>query len=159
METMSNKHTPIEQWIEEKSNDYSNAFYYGTVKNAYSSACIDLLDYLGLQDIVDPKNNIRHLEFRANEGLEISKEFEDFKENVERLSLKYSFKIESLEAENEKLKEALKEISNIFKPKELSIWDFVEEVRNKAKEALKDDQEPPTWEARDAWEGGFADNH
>jgi chromosome segregation ATPase len=70
--------------------------------------------------------------------------------------------IDKLQAENQRLKEALKEIGNTFKPLELSLWDFVDELRDKAKQALKgevEEQEPPTWEARDAWDGGFADNH
>ena len=108
--TMSNKHTPIKQWIEDAESKASIESPLYNAKHGFKNGCYQLLTYLGLQDINDPKNHIRHLEFRANEGLETSKEFEDFKENAERLSLKYSFKIESLEAENERLKAALTNI-------------------------------------------------
>lgn len=119
--TMSNKHTPIEQWIEENQDRICvemkdvMPFVLPEKVEPYVIEAIEygfeeLLTYLGLQDIDDPKNHIRHLEFRANEGLQTSKELEDFKENAERLSLKYSFKIESLEAENERLKAALTNI-------------------------------------------------
>jgi len=108
--TMSNKHTPIKQWIEDAESKASIESPLYNAKHGFKNGCYQLLTYLGLQDINDPKNHIRHLEFRANEGLQTSKELEDFKENAERLSLKYSFKIESLEAENERLKELLKKI-------------------------------------------------
>jgi hypothetical protein len=123
---MDSKQTPIEQWIEENRLKYDISEQKrigGIAAIHFSDACKELLTYLGLQDINDPKNHIRHLEFRANEGLQTSKELEDFKENAERLSLKYSFKIESLEVENERLKSVLKTLK---KDAEMAIsgeWD------------------------------------
>lgn len=52
------------------------------------------------------------------------------------LMFDYVAKNRLLETENERLKNVLKEIGNTFKPKELSMWDFVDILRDKAKQAL-----------------------
>ncbi len=52
------------------------------------------------------------------------------------LMFEYVTKNRLLETENERLKNVLKEIGNTFKPKELSMWDFVDILRDKAKQAL-----------------------
>lgn len=111
---MSQVKTEIEKWIEKEGLNYNEP----NSTNKYVLGMYRMLTYLGLSDIHDPKNHIRHLEFRANEGLEVSKEFEDFKENAERLSLKYTFKIElqeeqiaQLKAENTELKEGIQKLT------------------------------------------------
>jgi len=58
------------------------------------------------------------------------------------LMFDYVAKNRLLEAENERLKNVLKEIGNTFKPLELSMWDFVDILRDKAKQAYKEETKP-----------------
>jgi hypothetical protein len=178
---MSNKYTAYRNYVHKDGNPILRVL--GLNKETFPIA-IDIAERLdALAGIEDPKQWVEEMKnydmqlaeaweqgsvdarnknmFEYSKGLNIDNPYRDKMnwEHHENIKFRLKFQNEQLQAENEKLKEVLKEISNIFKPKELSVWDFVEEVRNKAKEALKEDQEPPTWESRDAWEGGFADNH
>ena len=68
-----------------------------------------------------------------------------------------------LQAENERLKEALAKIYTCDVTAKDHIG-IISQLRGIAEQAHPDlnkeeEQEPPTWEAREAWEGGFADNH
>jgi len=77
---MSNKHTPIEQWIDE------NTFICNVV-------CKKLLTYLGLQDQPDPKKWVEQMkQVDSFDILQMAKANSD------------------LQAENERLREALKHI-------------------------------------------------
>ena len=58
------------------------------------------------------------------------------------LMFDYISKNRLLETENERLKNSLKEIGNTFKPLELSMWDFVDILRDKAKQAYKEETKP-----------------
>jgi hypothetical protein len=70
----------------------------------------------------------------------VQAENEKLKDELDELQHKYEVEYRDsgvYQIEVGKLKEALKDIGNSFKPSNLSMWDFVDELRQKAKEAIK----------------------
>jgi hypothetical protein len=112
------------------------------MKSEYrAKMCVDALKYLTTEQIEELKvwlkaeSTTLMFDYVAKNRL-LEDENTQYKTAIAEQAVNHSKIIEKLEAENERMKNVLKEIGNTFKPLELSMWDFVDILRDKAKQAL-----------------------
>lgn len=132
------KETEISKWIEESAKAYSKksteggeklpkySLYLEYAETDFKEGCKELLTHLFLQDQPDPKKYIQELSEREELGITIDTMFES---------------IAKLQAENERLKEALKEIlegkGRYSSDKFTHAINTIDDMKTIAKEALK----------------------
>lgn len=95
------------------------------------------------------------------ENVKLNSKIEEYK-TMESLHKSSSHMINVLKKENLNLQAEL----NAAKQDKAEIWEegynegmFREQNMQLKTNPYKEEREPPTWEAPDAWDGGFADNH